>query len=112
VLNRNDVCPAAADAAQLDDDGDGIGNACDNCVAVSNSNQRDSNGDGFGNMCDADLNNDNIVNALDLGLFKQAFFTFGDLASDLNGDGVVNSLDLGLFRQLFLKQPGPSALVQ
>jgi Thrombospondin type 3 repeat len=111
VLDFNDVCPAIADAAQLDSDADGIGNACDNCTAVANASQRDSNGDGYGNMCDADFNNDRIVNALDLGLFKQTFFTFGDIDSDLNGDGVVNSLDLGLFRALFLKQPGPSALV-
>jgi hypothetical protein len=112
LLNRSDICPATVNLDQLDSDGDGIGNVCDNCVNVANTNQRDSNGDGYGNMCDADLNNDNIVNALDLSLFKQAFFTFGDLASDLNGDGVVNSLDLGLFRNLFLKRPGPSALVQ
>ena len=43
-----------------------------------------------GNACDADLNNDNFVNSLDLGLFKLVFMT-ADADADLNGDGVVNS---------------------
>lgn len=104
--NGVDVCPAIADANQADDDSDGRGNACDNCLAASNPLQRDTDGDGFGNFCDGDLNNDNFVNVLDLGIFKQRFFT-PDPDADLNGDGFVNSLDLGLLKQLFFSPPGP-----
>ena len=92
-----------------DSDGDGVADALDNCVDVPNSGQRDSNGDGYGNPCDADLNNDSITNVLDLGLFRQVFFT-GDADADFNGDGVVNVVDLGRMRQLFFLPPGPSGL--
>ena len=94
-----------------DTDLDGIADNIDNCTNVSNPSQLDTDADGYGNHCDADLNNDGIVNAIDLGLFKQAFFTFGNVAADINGDGVVNSLDLGLFKRMFFQQPGPSALI-
>lgn len=91
-----------------DTDGDGVPNARDNCLAAANASQVDTDGDGFGNACDADLNNDGFVNALDLALFKAAFGTRGG-AADLNGDGIVNALDLGLFKPLFGAPPGPSA---
>ncbi len=95
-----------------DIDNDGIENVLDNCINVENPAQLDIDADGYGNYCDADFTNDGIVNALDLGLFKQAFFTFGNVVQDINGDGVVNSQDLGLFKQLFFKPPGPSGLMQ
>lgn len=95
-----------------DSDSDSIGDNVDNCLNVANPSQLDTDADGYGNYCDADFTNDGIVNALDLGLFKQAFFTFGNVVHDLNGDGIVNSQDLGLFKQLFFKPPGPSGLMQ
>ena len=101
-----------------DTDGDGILDQSDNCTLASNANQRDSNQDGFGNACDADLNNDLIVNAIDLGLFKSCYLKSAPDAqcqhpedSDINGDGNVNALDLGLFKTLYLKAPGPRGLV-
>ena len=93
----------------LDSDGDGIVDAQDNCTQIANTAQRDSNVDGFGNACDADLNDDCIVNVVDLGLFRLAFFGPGG-AADFDGDGVVNFADLGILRTLFLMQPGPSGV--
>ena len=100
---------------QPDSDGDGVADYVDNCTKVPNPDQLDSDGDGYGNACDADLNNDGLVNALDLGLFRTVFGKAkGDpdlkAAADLNGDGRVNALDLGLFRLMFGKPPGPSGL--
>lgn len=89
-----------------DTDGDGIGDPTDNCQLVPNADQRDTDGDGFGNLCDGDFNNDGITNAVDLGLFRQKFFT-ADPDGDFNGDGIVNALDLGIFKTLFFNPPGP-----
>ncbi|MFK8015133.1 MAG: thrombospondin type 3 repeat-containing protein [Gammaproteobacteria bacterium] len=91
-----------------DTDEDGVSDASDNCTMVANAAQRDSDNDGHGNFCDADFNNDCIVNAVDLGQFRQVFFT-ADADADLNGDGAVNAADLGLLRVLFFEVPGPSA---
>ena len=65
VLNQDDNCPNADNAAQEDLDGDGQGNACDddddgdgiddgddNCPAVANADQSDLDGDGVGDLCD------------------------------------------------------------
>jgi Bacterial Ig domain len=93
----------------VDPDGDGRDAADDNCLNVANPGQRDSNGDGYGNLCDADLNNNGIVNAADLALFRTAFGST-NADADLNGNGVVNFSDLALFRALFGKAPGPSGV--
>jgi hypothetical protein len=114
------------DLYPLDTDKDGVPDYQDNCVLHANgplvpdkggNTQLDTDGDGFGNICDADLNNDNHTNSLDLGLFKQAFFTTGnqsgyDQNADFNGDGVVNSLDLGILKTLFSQSPVTSASAQ
>ena len=83
-----------------DTDHDGFADNVDNCPKVANPDQRDTNGNGRGNRCDADLNNDGIVNALDLGIFKKRFGTH-DPDADFNGDGIVNALDLGILKSLF-----------
>jgi len=93
-----------------DTDADGISDDLDNCTLIANPSQLDTNGDDFGNICDADLNNDNNVNAIDLGLFRLAFFATGASDADFNGDNVVNVLDLGILRLRFFQPPGPSGL--
>lgn len=109
-----------------DADGDLASDPYDNCTEVSNPFQIDSNLDSIGNRCDADLGGpagvdvgDCVVNAIDLGIMKSAFFSvFGDSNfnrhADLTGidgfaDGHINVLDLGVLKQYFFGPPGPSA---
>ena len=99
----------STDACAVDTDSDGVIDADDNCTVIPNADQRDTNGDGFGNACDPDINNDNIVNAIDLGLFKSVFFT-NDADADFNGDGIVNAIDLGTLKIFFFSPPGPSGI--
>lgn len=114
IVNRE---PDADDVAGLqflygpapDTDGDGVPDVADNCTLVANPGQRDTNGDGFGNLCDADLNDDGVVNASDLGLLRVVFFT-ADPDADFNGDGAVNPSDLGIMRAGFFAPPGPSGI--
>lgn len=96
-----------------DSDGDGIADSADNCVLAANPDQTDSDGDGYGNACDADLNGDIVVNAVDLGQLKAAFFSTPASANwnpnaDFNNDGVINVVDLGIMRAAFFAPPGPS----
>lgn len=95
--------------ATADSDGDGVGDDVDNCTLVPNADQRDTNGDGFGNICDADLSNDGVINAVDLGLLRLVFFS-DDADADFDGDGVVNVVDLGVLRVSFFDAPGPSGV--
>ena len=97
-----------ADSVDPNDDNDGKIDTEDNCTLVSNDGQQDTDGDNYGNACDADFNNDDIVNSLDIGLFKLDFFKTGAQQADLNSDSIVNSLDLGLFKKLITTAPGPS----
>ena len=109
VVDVLDNCPLVQNLNQQNTDADAWGDACDNCTLVANDAQRDTDNDGIGNMCDGDLNNDGIVNAGDLGLFRSVFYTT-DSDGDFNGDGIINAGDLGMFRQMFYKPPGPSGL--
>lgn len=93
----------------VDEDSDLIPDINDNCRIESNTDQRDTDGDGFGNLCDADLNNDGVINAGDLGLLRDRFFST-DPDADFNGDGVVNASDLAIMRGSFFGSPGPSGV--
>ena len=97
-----------------DTDGDRVPDITDNCTDIANPEQRDTDADGFGNFCDTDLNNDQVTNGLDAGIFASVF-TCSSAANpgidncdhaDFNGDGAVNGLDAGIFTSFFLKPPG------
>ncbi|MEO1575642.1 MAG: thrombospondin type 3 repeat-containing protein, partial [Pseudomonadota bacterium] len=90
----------------VDGDGDSIPDLFDNCRVIANEDQVDADNDGFGNACDPDLNNDNIVNVVDLGLLRTRFFS-DDPVADFNVDGVVNVIDLAILRLYFFQPPGP-----
>lgn len=95
-------------AAVADTDNDGVLDDTDNCTLVPNADQRDTDGDLIGNICDADLNNDCVVNAADLGILRTVFFT-ADSDADFNGNGFVNVVDLGIMKASFFTGPGPGA---
>lgn len=90
-----------------DSDSDGIPNPVDNCVLLHNTDQRNTDGDAYGNACDPDFNNDQIVNAIDLGMMRAVFFT-DDADVDINGDGFVSVTDLGVLKTFFHEPPGPA----
>ena len=91
------VLPAAQAA---DSDGDGFEDNVDNCTLIANPAQRDSNADGYGNMCDGDFSDDGVINAQDLGIMKDNFFSDNE-DTDMNGDGSTNAIDLGLLKTAF-----------
>ncbi len=52
AIDACDNCPVGANSSQDDADGDGIGDACDSCPSAANADQADSDGDGVGDACD------------------------------------------------------------
>jgi hypothetical protein len=103
VLRLDSPCSSG-----VDEDADGVDDACDNCLLIPNPTQLDAGHDGYGNACDPDLNNDGVVNFADLAAMKKVFFK-ADAFADLNGDGVVNFADLAIMKKAFFKAPGPAA---
>lgn len=125
IAYKLDNCPYAANGAQTDADGDGLGDVCDNCRNVANYPQEDWDQDGFGNACDPDLNNDGRIQPeVDLRIIQQcqgaaldclASVTFPDLPAgqpapnvrgkvaliaDVNADEVVDAKDVSEWQAL------------
>ncbi len=49
----------------FDDDRDGVANDADNCPATANADQLDSDGDGLGDACDDDDDNDGLADSVE-----------------------------------------------
>ncbi len=104
-------------ATAPDADGDGVADTVDNCLLAENAGQSDTDADNIGNACDADIAqpNDCIVNVLDLGVLRLAFFSTPDAPNwnpdgDFTADEQINVEDLGIMKAHFFAVPGPSAL--
>ena len=100
---------SVASTSVADADGDGVADSADNCQLIANAAQLDTNGDGYGNACDPDLDNNGVVNFLDASLFG-GLFGAGTGDGDFNGDGNTNFLDYSIFPDFFGGPPGPSGV--
>ncbi len=73
----------------VDSDGDGVIDTLDNCAATPNTDQIDTDGDGLGNACDNDDDNDGLADAID----NCPLVANADQADD-DRDGVGNACDV------------------
>ena len=99
----DDICPP------VDTDGDGLADTNDNCPNTSNTNQLDTDGDGQGNVCDEDDDNDGTADTNDCSPLNQSIHAGAneicgngidencngnyDDVCDMDGDGVPDAND-------------------
>jgi hypothetical protein len=111
-----DNCAGVANPDQSDVDTDDVGDVCDNCTEVANFDQGDMDGDDYGDVCDADLNNDNVADASDLGVLANelGLVDCGDglkCLADFNQDKDVDGEDVFFLIAIGIGTLGPSGLV-
>lgn len=101
IPDEADNCPFTPNTDQADDDGNGIGDACegdndgdgipdefDNCPDFPNPDQADSDGDGIGDVCDGDSDGDGVPDATD-----NCPIVSNPDQTDTDGDGVGDACD-------------------
>jgi hypothetical protein len=128
IEDTADNCPGVFNPFQVDTDGNGIGDLCnehedfdrdefadvlDNCSLTANTLQLDTVVDGFGDACDCDFTQDGTCTIGDFNVFLGFFIQGSDstFGTDMDGDGSVGIQDFNLFLSGFQSgKPGPSGL--
>jgi outer membrane protein OmpA-like peptidoglycan-associated protein len=109
VLDESDNCPGDPNGNQLDSNGDGFGDVCqdesnldsdgdgvrnvdDNCVSVANASQADADNDGVGDACDAVNNSDSDADGV-LDASDNCVTVANADQVDTDGDGLGDACD-------------------
>ena len=92
TVNSNCICQGEAPA---DADGDGIPDGDDNCPTTSNVDQIDNDGDGMGDVCDDDDDNDGVVDTIDCDPINASIaFSVGDACDDGNSNTAMDTITM------------------